>query len=223
MTDIGVTALILAGGRSRRMGQDKVWMELAGMPLVERVVRRILPVATEVLFSANGVAQFEELAGNLPVPARVVADLYPHAGPLAGLHAGLSAARNDLLLALAGDMPFVNQALIETMIGLAAGYDAVLPEVPSRRTGEVFREPLHALYRRSCLPAIDAKLAHGERQVVSFLPDVRVRLVSPEEILRLDPDFRSFFNINSPDDWLEAQRMLGPAEPTAGGALDERR
>jgi molybdopterin-guanine dinucleotide biosynthesis protein A len=204
----GLSALILAGGRSRRMGQDKVWMLLDGMPLVERVVRRVLPLAGELLFAASTGGRFEELARSLEVPARVVADLYPEAGPLAGLHAGLSAARNDLLLALAGDMPFVNLALVQQMIALAPGFDAVVPEVPNRRTGEVFKEPLHALYRRTCLPAISARLAAGERQAISFLADVRVRIVSADEVRRLDPDYRSFFNVNTLEDWQEAQQMM---------------
>ena len=131
-----ISVLILAGGRSRRMGQDKIWMALAGVPLVERVVERILPLAGELLLSAQAPARFEDLVGALRgrgMPARVVTDLYPGAGPLAGLHAGLNAARYGLVLALAGDMPFVNTALIEQMIALAEGFDAVVPEVPAGR------------------------------------------------------------------------------------------
>lgn len=205
----GLSVLILAGGRSRRMGQDKAWMMLDGMPLVERVVRRVLPLAGEVLFAASAGERFEVLASSLEVPARVVEDLYPGAGPLAGLHAGLSAAGNDLVLALAGDMPFVNLALVRGMIALAPGFDAIVPEAPSRRTGEVFKEPLHSLYRRTCLPAISSRLAAGERPMISFLADVRVRIMSADEVRRLDPEYRSFFNVNTPEDWQEAQQMVG--------------
>jgi molybdopterin-guanine dinucleotide biosynthesis protein A len=193
------------------MGQDKIWLTFEGAPLVERAVERVLPLAGELLFSTNAPERFEVLMAALRergMPAQVVPDLYPGAGPLAGLHAGLNAARHDLLLALAADMPFVNAALIEQMIGLAPGCDVVLPEVPSRRTGEVFREPLHALYRRSCLPAVGARLAAGERQMISFLADVCVRIVSTDEVRRFDPDLRSFFNVNTPEDWQEAQQMM---------------
>ena len=119
-------------------------------------------------------------------------DLYPGAGPLAGLHAGLSAARCDLLLAVAGDMPFVNPALVAYLVALMPGFDVVIPELPHPRTGEPVKEPLHALYRRSCLTAVAARLAAGERQMIGFLPDVRVRVVAPDEIRHFDPDFRSF-------------------------------
>ncbi len=207
MAEPAVSVLILAGGRSRRMGQDKVWMALDGVHLVERVVRRVLPIAGEVLFSANAADPFAQLASTLPVPGRVVADLFPGAGPLAGIHAGLSAARCDLLLALAADMPFVNLALVRHMIGLAQGFDVVAPQMPHPTTGELAWEPLHALYRRSCLPAIAARLAAGERRVFCFLPDVRTRPLTLAEITPFDPELLSFFNVNSPDDWTSAQRL----------------
>lgn len=199
-----LSVLILAGGRSRRMGQDKVWLELDGATLIERVVARVLPLAAEILFSANAPERFEALARTLPVSGRVVADIFPGAGPLAGLHAGLSAAQHDLVLALAADMPFVNPALIAAMIGLARGFDAVVPQLRSE-TGDLAWEPLHALYRRSCAPAIAARLAAGDRQVISFLADVRTRPLTPAEVAAIDPQAHSFFNINTPEDWRRAQ------------------
>jgi molybdopterin-guanine dinucleotide biosynthesis protein A len=206
-----LSVLLLAGGRSRRMGQDKVWLALDGVSLVERVVRRVLPVAGEILFSASAPEPFAALVSALReqgVPARVVTDRFPGAGPLAGIHAGLTAARHDLLLALAADIPFVNLALIEQMIGLASGFDAVVPHVPHPTTGELTWEPLHALYRRSCLPAIETRLAAGERQVLCFYPDIRTRSVTVEEIACCDPDGLSFLNVNTPEDWQRAQRLI---------------
>jgi molybdopterin-guanine dinucleotide biosynthesis protein A len=202
-----LSVLILAGGRSRRMGQDKAWLRLDGAALVERVARRVLPVAEEVLFSANAAEPFAQLTSSLPVPAAVVADLFPGAGPLAGIHAGLRAARGDLLLALAVDLPFVNLALVRHIVGLAQGWDAVVPQMPHPTTGELVWEPLHALYRRSCLPAITARLAAGERRTVSFLSDVRTRPLTLAEITPFDPELRSFFNVNTADDWHDAQRL----------------
>ena len=140
--------------------------------------------------------------------AQVVPDRYPGAGPLAGLHAGLSAARCDLLLAVAGDMPFINPPLVAHLVALMPGFDVVIPELPHPRTGEPVKEPLHAIYRRSCLSAVAARLVAGERQMISFLSDVRVRTVGPDEIRDFDPDFRSFFNVNTPADWRAAEQML---------------
>lgn len=209
----GLTVLVLAGGRSRRMGRDKIWLPLGtdAVPLIERVVTRMRPLAAEFLFSANAPDPFDALVSRLRdqgVSAQVVPDLYPGAGPLAGLHAGLSAARSDLLLAVAGDMPFINPALVAHLAELMPGFDVVIPELPHPRTGELVKEPLHAIYRRSCLGAVAARLASGDRPMVSFLPDVRVCTVSPDEMRDFDPDFRSFFNLNTPEDWAAAEQML---------------
>ena len=84
----------------------------------------------------------------------------------------------------------------------------MIPELPHPHTGEPVKEPLHAIYRRSCLRAVAARLAAGERPMVSFLPDVRVRVVQTDEIRRFDPDLRSFFNMNTPEDWQAAEKML---------------
>ena len=208
-----LTVLIMAGGRSRRMGQDKIWLPLGagGVSLIEWVVARVRPLAEEFLFSANASEPFGALVSSLRdqgVPAQVVPDRYPGAGPLAGLHAGLSAARCDLLLAVAGDMPFLSPALLAHLVELTPGFDIVMPKLSHPDTGELVEEPLHALYRRSCLGAVAARLAAGERQMVSFLSDVRVRTVAPDEIRDFDPDFRSFFNENTPEYWRAAEQML---------------
>jgi molybdopterin-guanine dinucleotide biosynthesis protein A len=208
MTGEPLTILILAGGRSRRMGKDKAWLEMGGQPLVERVTRRVLPLASEIIFSAASAEPFTGLARALPVPVQVVADRHPGAGPLAGLYAGIDAAQYDLVLALATDLPFVNLVLLQQMIGLAEGYDAVVPLVSDRRSGELMKEPMHALYRRTCLPAIAAHLAASDFQAFSFLPDVHARFMQPEEIARLDPTYLSFLNVNTPEDWAAAQQLL---------------
>lgn len=216
-----LSLLILAGGRSRRMGQDKLWLMLDGMPLIEHVVRRVLPLAAEVLLSAADAQPFAAFAGRLcaeGVPARVVSDVYAGAGPLAGLHAGLAAAQHDLVLALAGDMPFVNEVLLRHMIALAEGFDAVAPLVPHPQTGELAWEPLHALYRRSCLSAVTARLAAGERRVQSFFPDVRVRAVPAAELARYDPAGLSLFNVNTPEDWQRARGSVLPGALSSPGA-----
>jgi molybdopterin-guanine dinucleotide biosynthesis protein A len=205
-----LSLLILAGGKSIRMGQDKAWLMLDGRPLVMRVIDRVLPLVDEVIISTNQADPFEAWLPNLTVPACTVADRYRGAGPLAGLQAGLLAARCDFVLALATDMPFVDPALIGYLARLAMGsdVDAVVPQVPSPVTMQIGLEPLHAIYRKSCLPAIDACLSAGLRRVVSFLERVRLRVVSPDEIRPHDPLFRSFANVNTPQDWSDVQQIV---------------
>jgi len=196
-----VTLLVMAGGRSRRMGRDKAWLEIDGLPLVERVVYRLTDLAGEVLFSVREPEPYAALCTRLTLPAAVVLDRYPDAGPLAGLEAGLAAAAHELVFAVATDMPFVNPALIRHLLDLSAGYDAVVPLTPQGATLEP--EPLHAVYRRTCRPPIRAQLDAGRRRVVSFFDSIRVRYVTPEEMLPFDPALRSFVNVNTPEEWGE--------------------
>ncbi len=204
-----LTVLILAGGRSTRMGQDKAWLDLAGSPLIEHVARRLLPLAAEIVFSANNPDDFKELIAHLPVPARVAVDEYPGAGPLAGLHAGLRTAANDLLLAVATDMPFIDHRLIGFMVEACRTADAVVPVVTAPGFDAPQAEPLHALYRKSCLPAIEAALETRRRRAISFLPDVNACYLDEEMLRQIDPELRSFRNVNTPEEWAEATKDLG--------------
>lgn len=196
-----LSALILAGGLSRRMGRDKAWLDFGGLPLVEHVSRRVLPLADELIFSTNTPDRYERLLHRLPIPAHVVADRTLGAGPLVGIASGLSMARHDLVLVLAVDMPFVHLRLLTYMAVLAVDYQAVVPQTLDPQTGRLAAEPLHAFYRRSCLAPIEAHLQAGHRRSVSFLSDVRTRWILPEEIAQFDPDLLSFRNLNTPADW----------------------
>jgi len=204
------SALILAGGNSTRLGQDKAWLPLAGQPLIQRLIDRLLPLVAELVISTNRPEDFMGLQASLPCPLTLVPDQQVGIGPLAGLFAGLRAARHPLVFALAVDMPFVNPLLLRHMATLAEGYDAVVPRVPVPGKEALQPEPLHALYRRTCLPAIEQHLAAGHRQVISFLPDVQTRYLIPAEIVLFDPHYLSFFNINTPADWERARQMAAP-------------
>lgn len=132
--------------------------------------------------------------------ARVVFDPEPHAGVLPALAAGLRAASGDVCLAVACDMPFVSRELFELMLAMDA--DVVIPKTVS------FLEPMHAVYRRiPVLGAIDAALARGEQRMISYFGDVQVREVSEQEWRPLSPDARAFFNVNTPEDLTQAQRL----------------
>ena len=196
-----LTLLILAGGRSSRMGRDKAWLDLDGAPLVERVARRLLPLAGEVLFSANDPQPFAPLIAALPRPAAVVADVYPDAGPLGGLHAGLVAAAYDAVLAVATDMPFVDARVVELMVAVCGAADAVAPRLRLAGFDEPQAEPLHAVYRKTCLPAVEAALARGRRRMISFLAEVSTCYVDEEMLRSVDPALRSFRNVNTPEEW----------------------
>ena len=212
-----LSVLILAGGRSSRMGRDKMWLDLDGTPLIEIVARRLLPIAGEIIFSSDDSPRLDALVGRLPVPTVVAPDVYRDAGPLAGLQSGLQAARNAMVFTVATDMPFVDHTLVTAMIDHCGDEDAIVPRIRIPGLDEPQPEPLHAVYRKSCLPAIEVALSKGRRRVVSFLDDVHVCYVEDSVLRQLDPDLHSLHNINTPEEWTAVVASLRRETPDRGG------
>lgn len=191
---IDVSAMILVGGASSRMGENKALLQLAGQSILERVVAAVRPLADDILLITNDPTPYTSL--HLPL----VPDIQPHYGPLMGLYSGLIAVRHELALLLACDMPFVQTALLAHMIHLAEDYDVVVP------TSEDGLHPLHALYRRStCLPAIEQALARRQRRMISFYDQVRVRELPPRDYARFDPLGIALMNVNTPAELAHAR------------------
>jgi molybdopterin-guanine dinucleotide biosynthesis protein A len=186
-----LTGIVLAGGASRRMGQDKAFLELSGQPLIEIVIGRMAQACTEVLIVAGDVRPYASLG----VP--VIEDRFRGVGVLGGLHAGLEAASHELALAVGCDMPFLDPGLLRAFGGWAEGFDVAALRYED---GEQV-EPLHAAYRRTCLPTMAAVIRAGQRRVISFFPQVRVRYVTPEDVAPFDPHLSSFRNVNTPEEW----------------------
>ena len=190
-----VTIAIQAGGVSTRMGRDKALVALAGKPLVVHVLERVSSLGDEILLTTNRPEEYHFLG--MPL----ITDPVPGAGSLAGLQTALRAAHGQIVIVLACDMPFVSRPLLEHMLSLARQAEVVIPS----RKGEY--EPLQAVYSRECLPAIEAALAAGERRMISFLPRVRVLPIEEAILTRYDPQGLSFFNVNTPQDLAEAERI----------------
>jgi len=189
------SGVILAGGKSRRMGRDKSRLILGSETLIARAVRTLRALSDDIIIVTSTPESFSGLV------ARLTSDVIVGGGALSGIHAGLAAARHEFALVVACDMPFLNLALLRHMVSLASGHDAVVPHWQ----GEF--EPLHAIYSRQCTTVIEATLQRGDRRVVDIYAAIRVRYLEPEEIARFDPEGLSFFNINSPEDWERAQEL----------------
>jgi molybdopterin-guanine dinucleotide biosynthesis protein A len=183
-----ISAIIQAGGQSRRMGTDKALIDYQGRPILAHVIDTVRQLSDDVLVVANR----SDVYGSFG--ARVVPDFDPPVGPLGGIAAGLAAMDHELSIVVACDMPFLNLDLFRYLIERAADVDAVVP-----LTGDQF-EPLHAVYRRSCLAAIQRRLANNERRVISFFQDVRLSAVPEAEWRAIDPTGRSLSNLNTPAD-----------------------
>ena len=196
-----VSTAILAGGRGERLGRDKATLELGGRPLVQRLVALLLELSTDVIVVLRSDQQLQVKE------ARIVTDVEPYAGALAGIAAGLAASRQEWCIVVACDMPFINLALLRYMISLTPNHDIVVPRL------DVGLEPLHALYHKRCLPALYRALREGQRRLVSFYSSLHVRYVAPDELRILDPTGRSFFNINTPEELAQAERWLHERRP----------
>jgi molybdopterin-guanine dinucleotide biosynthesis protein A len=201
-----ISVIVLAGGASRRMGTNKALLKLhSGETLIARVVANLRPLSDDLIV----VSKTPDLYTGLDV--RQASDAFPDSGPLAGLLAGLRAARHPWALAVACDMPLVDHRLVRYMVLLGEGHDAVVPIGP---TGEP--EPLHALYSEACMEPIEQALVAGQRRMISFFDDIRVRFVEPREIAIFDPEGTSFFNANTPKDWQRLKAMLRPSSKRRG-------
>jgi len=195
---------IQAGGQSSRMGTDKALILFKGQPLIERIIQRLKPIADEILITSN---QPEDL---LFLGYPVYPDLYPGLGALGGLYTALYYSQNPIVLIVATDMPFPSLALYQKQIEFLAAQamDVVIPV-----SHEGF-EPFHAVYRReACLPAVKQALEIGQKRMISWFPDGKVRVLSVEEVKTYDKRVQAFININTFEELTQAE-MLDDEEST---------
>jgi len=191
----GCSLVILAGGLSRRMGQDKGTLRAGDGTLIEHLARRLGPVVDETIVAGGSFAASLDRV-------RVVADHRPGLGPLAGMLAGFAAAKYRHVWVVGCDLPDVEPALGGLLLALSGEYEAVVPR-PDREP-----EGVCALYLRELAPRIAAMLEAGERSIKSLLDRSAVRYVASDELRSVDPERRSFRNINTPadyQDWLRTQ------------------
>ena len=194
------TAAILLGGDSTRMGRDKASLHWEGRPLLAHVHKIVEPLVREVLLVTRP-GRVEAAQALAPAGTRVLADTATARGPLAGIHAALRGAAHDSVLVVACDMPRINPALLEGLLDDPQG-DVVIP-----RHGRHF-EPLLAVYRRSCLPAIEAVLEEGSARVPAFFSTVVLSIWDERRLRNLDPELLSLTN------WNRRRTYLRPARQT---------
>jgi len=198
-----ISAVVLAGGESQRLGMDKALLELHGQTLLARTVSKVASLSDDVIVVTNNPERYRHLG----LEVRFVPDEQPGEGALMGLYSGLRAARHDTALAVACDMPFLNILLLRYMLAESTGYDVVVPRLEND-----LLEPLHAIYSKRCLPFIAKLLAQGRRRIFAFFADVRVHYVEESTIARFDPLHLSFVNVNTPADWQLAQELVARAK-----------
>ncbi|SDE70677.1 molybdenum cofactor guanylyltransferase [Sporomusa acidovorans] len=183
-----VSGIILAGGRSSRMGRDKTLLVYNDETMIERTVRKLRNFVDEIIVASNSTAKYN-LPGIVEVP-----DTYPGMGPLGGMHAGLMAARHQYAFIVSCDMPFFTEELAGYLIKRSAEYDVIVPEIEGRL------EPLCAVYSRNCVKPIEKCLQANVRQVYQFYSEVRVLKIRESELCPVGDLREMFYNLNTPED-----------------------
>ncbi|MGH2363181.1 MAG: molybdenum cofactor guanylyltransferase [Chloroflexota bacterium] len=196
MTRHNVTGVVLAGGRSSRMGTNKALLRFEdGHTVIERIVAALRPLCADLLLVTNTPRDYAFL--QLPMQG----DLYPGASSLGGICTGLTHATQPRILALSCDLPLVRGDVLDYLLELPAEVDLVMPNVDGRK------QPLHAVYAKSCLQPMRDQIAAGDLKIVRLLDHLRGRIVDEAELNAIDPKHLSFRNMNTPADWAEIQRL----------------
>lgn len=186
--DYGLSGIILSGGKSVRMGTDKAFIEINGVPIIQRIFNVFERCFNEIIIVTN---QKESYTG---FKAKIVSDLIIDRGALGGLYTGLFFSSNPYSFCVACDMPFLNESIIRYLIQKTDGYDAIVPRT------EDGLQPLHAIYSKSCLKPIKELMDSGKYKIIDFYPLIKIKIVEESEFILLDRTKKSFININTPED-----------------------
>jgi molybdopterin-guanine dinucleotide biosynthesis protein A len=183
-----VTGVILAGGKSSRFGINKAFSEINGSRLIDIVAGLLTSIFTRTVLITNSPEEYSYLG--LPIREDLIRGL----GPIGGILTGLEDIRDEAGFFIACDMPFVSEDLIRYIVSVRGEFDAVVPKIDWKI------EPLHALYRKSCLPVIRELIASGAYQTIKAFDRLNVRYLNEAEVKANDPQMRSFFNVNRPEE-----------------------
>jgi molybdenum cofactor guanylyltransferase len=190
----GASAVVLAGGKSSRMGRPKALLPFGDEPLIVHIVRALKHIFEEIVVVAAPGQEMPALT------VKLVRDEVAYQGPVGGIYYGLKAAGGEFSFVTSCDVAFVNSPLISYLTSQISQHDVVVPYWQDRF------QPLYAVYRRSVLPLLEGQLERGELRPVYLFDKVRTRRVAEEEIRSFDPQGLSFFNMNTPDDYETASK-----------------
>jgi len=197
---VPAAAVLLAGGKSSRMGTNKALLRFDdGSTVAERIVGRVAPLCSGLLLVTNTPEEYAFLG--LPMHP----DAYPGASSLGGIYTGLLHADAERVLVLSCDLPLINPDLLRYLLRLPFDYDLLMPFIAGRQ------QPLHAIYAKSCLPAMQAQIQAGDLKIVRLLDTLHGHIVTEAD---LQPDWLpSFRNMNTPDDWAQVRQLVALEDP----------
>ncbi len=187
------------------MGTDKALLSISGRTMLEVIAERVSLVANDVFVVADDGDKYVEFG------LRVVPDVIRGAGSLGGIFSALLQAKHDVCLVVACDMPLLNVELLRYLVESLGQYDVVIPSLAAGRSDQSAYETLdtmHAVYRKSALPALEQRIRAGEFKIATALQNLDLLRVPEETIRRLDPQLLSLFNVNTPEDYEFARSIL---------------
>lgn len=184
------TGIILSGGKNTRMRTPKAFLEIHGQRIIDHTLSIYRKLFSEIIIVTNDAESYLKF----PLEATLVADIYKNKGPLGGVHAGLFFANHTHAFVTACDMPFLNEDFIRYLLERTHDYDIVVPQSSDGL------QPLHAVYSRRCLPAIEKRLLSDQLKIDGFFKDMRLLKIGVDQIARFGSEKRLFKNINTPDD-----------------------
>lgn len=190
-----MTAVILAGGKSRRLGGiDKPLISIGGQRIIDRTFQVVSHCCREVIISSNNPQPYRKF------PVAIIPDLHPNKGALGGIYSCLEQSFFPYALILAGDMPFISAAAIRYLWSRHKDYDVILPK------SDDGHQPLHAIYHKNCRQAIKEQLDADKLKISGFFPHVRIlEILTEQHPSCFGPGY--FFNLNTPDDVKKAQQL----------------
>ena len=195
-------AIILSGGRSSRMGTNKAFLEINHQPNIEKVTNELKKMVADIVLVSNEPSAYQFLQLN------TVTDVYPGQGPLAGIHAGLKASKQELNLVVACDMPFVSADVAKSLLDYALGYDAVIPVINGKQ------QPLFAVYHKGILQEIEKCIERNKLRIKHLLENLNVRYVTENDLQAYSSASleRIFFNMNHPEEYQHAKKWAETEE-----------
>jgi molybdenum cofactor guanylyltransferase len=196
-----ISCIALAGGKSTRLGRNKLTEIVGDKTLFSRVISNLAIFESEMIVVTSDPSNIPR---DIDYPKiTIIKDIFPDKGSLGGIYTGLAASKTFYNLVVAGDMPFLNHELLSYFVSQAEGYDLVAFNKDNKF------EPLHAVYSKNCIAPLENMLQQVNVRIIELLKLVKTRMISQEEIDRIDPRHLSFFNINTDGDLKTARELVG--------------
>lgn len=195
-----VSAVVLAGGGSTRMGQNKALLQLGEKTMIERIVDKLRPLFEEIILVTNHPEEYPMLKDVEFVRDKMCLE---DKNSMLGIYTGLSTTKKSHILALPCDMPFLNQDLIKYMISQLGEEDIMVPYIKG------FYQPLHAIYAKKCLATMENELKNRNYKMISFLKKMNTKIIGEEKITNFSQDLACFRNVNTYQSYLDIKDYWG--------------